>query len=155
MLAKQRGSPHSGAMDADAIRTSLEQLAERVGDPAPLVYRRLFETRPEVEALFVGDRTGAARGEMLAQTFEILIDLAEGGRGPSGMIGSELVNHEGLGVPPDAFASFFHIVADVVRDGLGPDWTPRVSAAWDALLARADERIQRQAGASGLSISAR
>ncbi len=155
MLAKRHWSPHSGGMDADAIRTSLGLLAERVGDPATLVYRRLFEARPEVEALFVGDRTGAARGEMLAMTFEILIDLAEGGGGPSGMIGSELVNHEDLGVPPDAFASFFHIVADVVRDGLGPDWTPRVSAAWDALLARADERIQRQARASGLSISAR
>jgi len=139
-------------MDADLIRDSLETLADRVGDPAPRVYARLFAEQPGVEALFVGDRTGAARGEMLALAFEILLDLAQGGGGPSNMIGSELVNHDGLGVPPAAFASFFPIVAAVVRDGLGEAWTAGHAAAWADLLERADGLIREQAKRSGLAL---
>ena len=110
-------------MNPDVIRQSLERLAERQGDPTAQIYARLFAARPETEALFVGDRTGAARGEMLAQAFDVLLDLAEGGDQGARLIAVERVNHEGLGVPPDVFADFFPVVAQVVRDGLGEDWT--------------------------------
>jgi len=124
-------------MAADLIRQSLERLAERQGDPTPQVYARLFASRPDAEALFVGDRTGAARGEMLAQAFDALMDLAEGGQQGARLIAIERVNHEGLGVPPEVFADFFPVVARVVREGLGEDWTPSVAEAWEALTDRA------------------
>jgi len=123
------------------IEQSLEALAARVGDPAPLVYDRLFALLPDARALFVGDRTGAARGEMLAMVFEVLMDLAAGGTTGANMIRAERVNHDGLGVTPEVFASFFGVVAQVVRDGAGPDWTPQMDAAWDLLLARAAQVV--------------
>lgn len=55
------------------IETSLERLAEH-GDPAPAVYRRLFQRHPEFEAHFWRDADGAVRGEMLARTLLALID---------------------------------------------------------------------------------
>ena len=119
------------------IEQSLEALAARVGDPATLIYDRLFAVHPDARALFVGDRTGAARGEMLAMVFEVLMDLAAGGATGANMIRAERVNHEGLGVDSEVFASFFGVVAQVVRDSAGPDWTPQMDAAWDLLLARA------------------
>lgn len=124
-------------MAADLIRRSLERLAERQGDPTAQVYARLFAARPDLEALFVGDRTGAARGEMLAQAFEALMDLAEGGQQGARLIAIERVNHEGLGVPPEVFADFFPLLADVVREGLGQDWTEDMGNAWDDLTERA------------------
>lgn len=119
------------------IRESLELLAERQGDPTAQVYARLFAARPDAEALFVGDRTGAARGEMLAQAFDALMDLAEGGQQGARLIAIERVNHEGLGVPPDVFADFFPVVAQVVRDGVGEAWTAEMEAAWAALVSEA------------------
>lgn len=121
----------------DIIRQSLERLAERQGDPTAQVYDRLFATRPDAEPLFVGDRTGAARGEMLAQAFDALLDLAEGGQQGARLIAIERINHEGLGVPPEVFADFFPVVAQVVHEGLGEDWTAEIGAAWDALTERA------------------
>ncbi len=67
-------------MASELIRQSLETLAARVGDPTAQVYARLFAAYPDAQALFVGDRTGAARGEMLAQAVGALLDIAEGGR---------------------------------------------------------------------------
>lgn len=124
-------------MSADLIRQSLERLAERQGDPTAQVYARLFATRPNAEPLFVGDRTGAARGEMLAQAFDALLDIAEGGDRGARLLAIERVNHEGLGVEPEVFADFFPVVAEVVRDGLGEEWTPEVAEAWQALTDRA------------------
>lgn len=124
-------------MAADLIRQSLERLAERQGDPTAQVYARLFAARPNAEALFVGDRTGAARGEMLAQAFDALMDLAEGGDQGARLIASERINHEGLGVPPEVFADFFPVVAQVVREGLGEEWTADIGAAWETLTDKA------------------
>ena len=56
--------------DAALIEHSLALVAERVGDPAPLVYARLFEAFPELEALFVRDVSGMIRGNMLTTTLE-------------------------------------------------------------------------------------
>lgn len=124
-------------MSADLIRHSLERLAERQGDPAAQVYARLFATRPDAEPLFVGDRTGAARGEMLAQAFDALMDIAEGGDRGARLLAIERINHEGLGVQPDVFADFFPVVAQVVREGLGEDWTPDIADAWATLTSQA------------------
>lgn len=116
------------------IEHSLQRFADQVGDPAALIYARLFAAQPQLEALFVGDRTGAARGEMLAVVFETLMDLAAGGEARAHLISAEVVNHEGLGVPPAVFADFFDLVAATIRDSLGPAFTPAMAEAWNRLL---------------------
>lgn len=105
-----------------------------MGDPAPLVYGRLFAAFPQMEAEFWRDTTGAVRGEMLAVAFQCLLDLD--GSYAENFIRAERVNHESFGVPPDAFASFFPMVMETCREALGADWTPQVQQAWDERLAR-------------------
>ncbi|MFN3583023.1 globin [Phenylobacterium sp.] len=120
----------------DPVTRSLDLVAERVGDPAPLVYGRLFRDYPETEPLFWRDTQGAVRGEMLARAFECLLDLD--GAYAQNMIRAERVNHVDLGVPAEAFANFFRVIRDACRDVLAGDWTAETDAAWDRLLVRLD-----------------
>src|SRR6185312_16622259 len=108
---------------AAVVAESLERLAERVGDPAPQVYARLFAAYPQMQALFVRDITGAVRGEMLAVTFECLLDIGGAGAYAANLIAAERVNHEGLGVPPEVFGGFFPLLAETCRELSGEAWT--------------------------------
>ncbi|MEO8113647.1 MAG: globin [Phenylobacterium sp.] len=113
-------------------------MAERVGDPAPQVYARLFAAYPETEALFVRDTSGAVRGEMLAVAIQCLLDLREGRHFGGNLIATERVNHDGFGVPAEAFAQFFPILMQTFRELLGEAWTPAMESAWSGLLAELD-----------------
>ncbi|MCC6717683.1 MAG: globin [Acetobacteraceae bacterium] len=116
--------------DAALIEASLELVAERLGDPAPLVYARLFAAFPELEALFVGDRMGTVRGNMLQVTLDCLLDFAGPRAYAHHFIASERVNHAGLGVPSAMFDQFYQTVIATFRDALGAAWTAEAEAAW-------------------------
>jgi hemoglobin-like flavoprotein len=123
-------------VSAEPFAQSLELLAERLGDPAPHVYARLFERFPEVEAEFVRDKDGAIRGEMLAVAFQSLLEL-DASWGAT-LIRAEVTNHDNFGVPPDRFRAFFDVLHDVCRDALGEAWTAEIAAAWDDRLRRVE-----------------
>ena len=116
--------------DVALIEASLILVAERLGDPAPLVYARLFAAFPELEALFVRDQAGMVRGNMLQVTLECLLDFAGPRAYASYFVGSERVNHAGLGVPSAMFDRFYQTVIATFREALGPDWTAATEAAW-------------------------
>ena len=116
--------------DLALIEASLELVAARLGDPAPLVYARLFATFPELEALFAGDKLGTVRGNMLQVTLECLLDFAGARAYAHNFVGSERVNHEGVGVPHVLFDHFYATVIATFRDALGPQWTTETDAAW-------------------------
>jgi hemoglobin-like flavoprotein len=116
--------------DAALIEASLAQVAARVGDPAPLVYARLFARFPEVEALFVRDVSGIVRGNMLTTTLECLLDFAGPRAYATHFVGSERVNHGGLGVQAEMFDRFYATVIETFREVLGEDWTAETDAAW-------------------------
>lgn len=128
--------------DRSLIEWSLDRVGEVHGDPTPEVYARLFAEAPELEALFIMDRQGLARGNMLANVFEVLLDLA----GPRGygrnMVRAEIVNHEGLGVPPAVFTTFFGVVKATLAQLLGAEWTPAVDAAWTEVLAELEGMVE-------------
>jgi len=121
-------------MDPAVITHTLELLAERCGDPTPAVYARLFTENPEMEALFVRDTGGLVRGQMLSVVLESLLDFVTDRTYGANLIQIERVNHEGLGVPPAVFDTFFTTVVATCRDVLGADWTPAMDAAWTELL---------------------
>lgn len=129
-------------MNADAISRSLELVAERAGDPAALVYARLFAAHPEMEALFVRDTNGQIKGHMLAQAIDAVLDFVGERRFGDGMMRNELVNHEQLGVPRDVFPLFFTTMRDVFRDSLGAQWTREIDGAWRALLSEIDTTLK-------------
>lgn len=130
--------------EKNLIAWTLEEVAERHGDPTAAVYDRLFAKSPEMAELFIGDKTGAARGEMLAVVFQTLLDFSDEGAFGANMVRAEIVNHENLGVPPQVFTTFFATVMETLRELLGDDWTPPVAAAWNDLLARLDAAIHKE-----------
>lgn len=121
---------------SDVMEQSLEALVERAGDPAPIVYARLFARYPEVEALFIRDLDGAVRGEMLTKAIECALDLAGPNAYAANFIRCEVVNHEGVGVPSDVFPRFYEVAVDTFAELLGVDWTPAYEAAWRGIVAR-------------------
>lgn len=121
-------------MDADLITTTLEMVAERCDDPAPRVYARLFAENPEMEALFWRDTSGLIRGQMLSVAIECLLDYVGAGDYAANLIQIEQTNHEGLGVPPEVFGTFFATVVATFRDVLQDDWTDAMEAGWRRVL---------------------
>ena len=138
--------------DKPLIETSIERVAEVAGDPSPLVYARLFAEQPEMEALFVLDKDGNARGHMLAEALDCVFDLLGPRAYAPTLIQSELTNHDGFGVPPAVFATFFRTVRDTFRDILGDEWKTETDAAWDALLADIDVFIEEKAKKYGMAV---
>ena len=124
----------SGAMQLDAISKSLELVAEKVGDPAPLVYERLFKQRPDLEEMFFMDSDGGVRGSMLQQCFDCIFDAAGEGILCSSVLPSECQRHVEYGVEADLFISFFTTIRDTFREVIASDWTPAIDGAWDSLL---------------------
>lgn len=121
-------------MAAETILSTLERAGEKCADPAPLVYRRLFELHPEFEDLFVMDRDGGVRGQMLQTCLNIVIGLAEGSETPRFLISAGRMHHDGYGVPGPDFDAMFVAMRDVFQDLLGAGWTARETDAWDGLL---------------------
>ena len=132
-------------MSSELIESSLAAVAERIGDPAPRVYARLFEMAPELQPLFVRDTDGSVRGEMLARALETLLDLVGEGHYARGLIATEFVNHQNIGVPADRCGLFFDAMIETFRDALADAWTADVDAAWSALRAQVGGLISRHA----------
>ena len=132
------------SVSADVIEKSLELVADRIGDPTPLVYRRLFEANPDMRELFMRDRDNSVKGQMLQQVLEAVMDFV-GPRGfADGLFATEWVNHQGLGVPPEQFIQFFSILVDTFRDELGADWTDDYDAAWRTLVGEIRASIEQR-----------
>jgi hemoglobin-like flavoprotein len=127
-------------MNAAAITQSLELVAER-GDPAPMVYERLFAAHPEMEKLFIRDVTGAVRGNMLAEAISAILDFIDRDTYGGNLMRIEIVNHENLGVPPEVFPVFFTAMRDTFAEMLGAAWTHDIDAAWWELLVRIDAAL--------------
>jgi hemoglobin-like flavoprotein len=118
------------------IERSLELAGERSPDITPLVYAKLFARHPEMEALFIRDKNGQVRGEMLARLIEAILDFLNGDHYATNFLKCEIVTHEGYGVPPDVFPKFIEALATTVQELAGEAWTPATSESWTVLLAR-------------------
>ena len=127
--------------DAEAIERSLELAGERGGDLTPIVYARLFERQPQMQALFWRDTNHTIKGEMLMRTFEAILDFVRARQFAHHLIETEVVTHAGYDVPPDVFATFFGIVAEVVEEVCGDAWSPAMAGAWRRTLVDLDRYV--------------
>lgn len=126
---------------AEAIERSLELAGERAGDLTPIVYARLFERQPQMQALFWRDTDHSIKGEMLMRAFEAILDFIRARQFADHMIQTEVVTHAGYDVPPDVFATFFGIIAEVVEEVCGSGWSPLMAQAWRTTLADLDRYV--------------
>ncbi len=122
-------------MSAELILDTLERASEQCADPGPLIYRRLFQLRPEFESLFVMDTDGGVRGSMLKTCFNAILGLIEESDTQRVIISSSSFAHDGYGVAQHDFDLMFVAIRDTFRDLLGAGWTPETDAAWTHLLA--------------------
>jgi hemoglobin-like flavoprotein len=122
-------------VDATVIIHSLELAGERCPDLTPRVYAKIFDQYPDMQPLFVRDKTGQVRGEMLARVIEVVLDFIDSNHYASNLIASESVTHDGYGVPRDIFPKFFDALAETVQDVLGPAWTSQIAENWASLTA--------------------
>jgi len=136
---------------ARIINESLEQLADQLGDPADRIYARLFQLLPQTQALFIRDTGGIVRHEMLARAFETILDLVDEGRVARGLLLSEYVNHQQIGVPTGAFEVFFDALVQVLREVMAEQWTPAHEQAWDSVLTDIRDIVAR--GHGGVSMA--
>jgi hemoglobin-like flavoprotein len=118
------------SLEATIIAETLERVAERVGDPTPYVFRRLYDEKPEIEALFVRDAAGLVRGQMFQVTIESLLDFIGDRSYGANLVQIERVNHQGLGVDPAVFDTFYLTVKATFKDILGADWTSEMETVW-------------------------
>lgn len=121
-------------LNSQHIIESLEQAALACEDPTSLVYRRLFQSNPELKELFVLDRRDEAKGHMLFEVIEAIIDFVGPKYTSEGLIVTELINHQQIGVPIEVFETFFTTVRDTFREMLGNKWTLDFESAWVQLL---------------------
>ncbi len=120
--------------DATVITGTLDRVAERVGDPMPLIFERLFTEIPEAEALFIRDKGGLVRGQMFQVTMESLLDFLGDRTYGANLIQIERVNHQGLGVEPEMFDRFYLTVMATFKDILGSDWTEEMETVWTRVI---------------------
>jgi len=129
--------PTSAVMDNDAaiITETMERVVERVGDPMPLIFARLFAEIPDAEPLFVRDKGGLVRGQMFQVTMESLLDFLGDRSYGAALIQIERVNHQGLGVEPEMFDRFYLIVMATFKDVLAEQWTGEMETVWTRVIA--------------------
>lgn len=131
----------SSPAHADAITASLEIASERGGDLTARVYELLFTREPTLRDQFWRDSDGAIKGEMLMKVFEAILDFVGERRYADFLIEAEAMNHEGFAVPRTVFATFFGIVAEVVQDACGAQWSGAMEEAWRQTLADLDYHV--------------
>jgi len=120
--------------DATVITDTMERVAERVGDPTPLIFERLVVEIPEVEDLFIRDNDGLVRGQMFQVTMESLLDYLGDRSYGANLIRIERVNHQGLGVEPEMFDRFYLTVMATFKDVLGGEWTAEMETVWSRVI---------------------
>ena len=122
-------------MCTSPIQRSFELAAERCADLTPLVYARLFREHPEAQTMFRTQGSDLVKGSMLAMAIDAIMDFAGERTGQFRMIACEVLSHDAYGTPRDLFFAFFGIIAEVLRELLGEDWSPQMDTAWQKLLA--------------------
>ena len=126
---------------SNPIERSFKIAAERCGDITPLVYRRLHSEHPETLAMFRTEGSEPVKGSMLALTIEAILDFAGERSGHFRLIECEVSSHDAYGTPRELFGEFFGVIADTMRELLGPDWSPEIEQAWQKLLGELDRVV--------------
>jgi hemoglobin-like flavoprotein len=116
------------ANEVALIQTSFADVKPISEQAAALFYGRLFEIAPAVKPLFKGDMTEQGRKLMGTLAFVVngLADL------PSILPAASALakRHVGYGAKPEHYGPVGEALLWTLAKGLGPKWTPEVSAAW-------------------------
>ena len=113
----------------ELVQSSFAKVALISDQAAAIFYSRLFESAPEVRALFKGDMVEQGRklmtmlGSVTRQLNQLdtLVPVAE----------RLAERHVGYGAVPAHYAVVGAALIDTLDEGLGADFTPDVRIAWE------------------------
>ena len=115
--------------DHDEIGRSLELIAKLHGAPTDAVCARLLSQQPRMEALFLPGRD-QSKGSMLAIVLDLISDSTGRNNHGLNLLRAEIMNHQGLGVPPTVFMTFLDVVRETFAELLDDRWTSAMDDAW-------------------------
>jgi|SRR3954470_22382112 hemoglobin-like flavoprotein len=110
------------------VQQSFQKVAPNALGAAALFYNRLFETAPQLKALFRGDMT--EQHKKLMATLAVVVnglDKIETVLPAAGMLARR---HVGYGVTPEHYTVVGSALLWTLERGLGPDWNEDVADAW-------------------------
>ena len=117
----------------DQIINSLELAAEKCGDITPAVYVRYFEKSPGSEELMI-QIDHRVRGKMMEEVMRLL--MTDDYAAEDEYLTFEMKTHEeGYTVIQSMYDSLLEAVWEILKEGLGDEWTDDMENAWS-------ERIQ-------------
>ncbi|MEP3225820.1 MAG: globin domain-containing protein [Parasphingorhabdus sp.] len=114
--------------EIDIIRRSYLTVGAENARAGELFYQHLFQNKPELRALFVGDIAGqsSALANMLGMIVSQIQNLPE----LLPMLGDLARRHIDYGVRPEHFEDVSDALIAMLQDILGPKFDSAVEAAW-------------------------
>lgn len=110
------------------VQDSFRKVAPIADQAAVLFYDRLFETAPQVRAMFPSDMT-EQRKKLMTTLGVVVADLNDL---PSILPAASALakKHVGYGVKPEHFPIVGQALLWTLEKGLGTAWTPQLAAVW-------------------------
>ncbi|NRB39451.1 MAG: globin [Pseudomonadales bacterium] len=103
-------------------------------DLCPAHFRYFYKCCPEAEALFPDDN-GLTHQQMQKEVINVILDAAaEKLDFIDGHLGSEMSKHEAYDVEPQMFEIMLKSLFDVIKKGLGEEWTDELDLLWNDAL---------------------
>jgi hemoglobin-like flavoprotein len=112
------------------VQASFAKVAPIADQAAALFYGRLFETAPDVRALFGGDMI--VQGQKLMSAIATVVDSLGDIDAVAPAVRDLAKRHVAYGVRPEHYEIVGVALLWTLEQGLGDDFTPAVSAAWAA-----------------------
>jgi hemoglobin-like flavoprotein len=112
------------------VQASFAKVEPIADQAAALFYRRLFETAPEVRALFKSDMDVQGR-KLMATIATVVNSLGEIATMATALCGLAK-RHVAYGVRPEHYELVGAALLWTLEQGLGDEFTPAVGAAWAA-----------------------
>jgi hemoglobin-like flavoprotein len=116
------------ANEVTLIQTSFAEVKPISEQAAALFYGRLFEIAPAVRPLFKGDM--AAQGRKLMGTLAYVVNGLSDLPSILPTASALAKRHVAYGAKPEHYGPVGEALLWTLEKGLGPKWTPDVSAAW-------------------------
>ena len=110
------------------VQSSFRKIVPIADQAAALFYARLFELDPALRAAFGGDMH--EQGQKLMSVIAATIAALERQEALVSMVRSLGARHAAYGALEEHYASFGAALMWTLQKGLGPEFTPAVSAAW-------------------------
>ncbi len=122
-------SPGVTESQRELVHASFAKVEAIADDAAQLFYQRLFELDPEIKPLFKGVKMAEQRPKIM-QTLAVAVNGLDRLDEIASAIESLGVRHVEHGVTENHYDIVSKALLWALEQGLGPDFTPGVSAAW-------------------------